>query len=68
MGFYNLPYMYGLLNAAFYYWFANTNVLMYSIFLLNMLWISVSLLLAFKTLDEPGDNKLRFYLLHFLSC
>ena len=32
MGFYNLPYMYGLLNAAFYYWFANTNVLMYSIF------------------------------------
>ena len=65
MGFYNLPYMYGLLNAAFYYWFANTNVLMYSIFLLNMLWISVSLLLAFKTLDEPGDNKLRFYLFAF---
>ena len=30
-----------------------------------MLWISVSLLLAFKTLDEPGDNKLRFYLFAF---
>lgn len=65
MGFYNLPYMYGILNAPFYYLFTNTQALIYSIFLLNILWICASLLLVFKILRKQSDRELKFFLFAF---
>lgn len=65
MGFYNLPYMYGILNAPFYYLFTNTQALIYSIFLLNIVWICSSLLFACKILRKQGDGGSAFFFFAF---
>lgn len=65
MGFFNLPYLYGLLNAPFYLFFTNTSALVYSIFLLNILWISVTLILAFYVLKKTDDTETKFFLFAF---
>src|ERR1043165_6334955 len=66
MGFYNLPYLYGLLNAPFYLLFKNTTLLVYSIFLLNIVWISATLVLAFVTLKKKTrDAEIKFVLFSF---
>lgn len=65
MGFYNLPYMGCLLNAPFYFLFTNTELLVYSIFFLNILWICLSLFLAYKILSGGPDGGTKFLLFAF---
>ncbi|HRI22347.1 MAG TPA: hypothetical protein PLA68_15405 [Panacibacter sp.] len=60
MGFYNLPYMGDLLNAPFYFLFTNTSLLVYSIFLLNILWVCTGLAMAFYILKKSGDDGTKF--------
>src|ERR1043166_6562096 len=46
MGFYNIPYMYGLLTAPLYAAFTNTSLMPYSIFNINLILIALTLIIA----------------------
>jgi hypothetical protein len=65
MGFFNLPYLYGLLNAPFYFLFKKTDLLIYSVFILNILWISITVVLAFFTLEKNNSRETKFFLFSF---
>lgn len=62
MGFYNLPYMGSLLSSPFYMLFTGTSWLIYSIFILNICWIIITLFLSYRMLKDRGDNGTTFFI------
>jgi hypothetical protein len=63
MGFYNLPYLYGWLNAPFYYLFTKTNFLEYSIFICNFIWVILIIVLSSIYLKKTVSGESKFFLL-----
>lgn len=60
---FNFPYLFGVLNAPFYYFFSGTGLQVYSIFLCNILWICLFLAGVFTRFRDAGHGSAFKYLL-----
>jgi hypothetical protein len=62
---FNFPYLYGFINAPFYFLFTGTSMLGFSIFFWNIIWVVLFIYGCARMLSNDSQMNLKFGLLSF---